>query len=128
MRKIKENDYLIDAPGIGKFRFAHETLADHIAISARYTELSKGQGKNNNYLLTLALFTATIEVLGVSLPEGWDNLADKEFTPELSTQLITVGNLLNDAVESFRDSAARDSQKARVESSENVPKLVPADV
>ncbi len=128
-RAKKDTDFIVSIEGIGKFRFARPTLLDHAMITARYFELSGGQGDKSNYLASIADAMAHIGTLCVSAPDKWENIENVPFdNDDVITELLMIYRALKDQLNSFRSSAATDSQEARVGDVKEFSGLVEDDV
>ncbi|MBT9099962.1 hypothetical protein [Methylovulum psychrotolerans] len=127
-RPAKETDFMIDLPTVGRFRFGRETLGDHIAIQAAYVTLTNAQGGQDRYLDFIADALAHFQVLCVSAPAGWGQLAALDYNETMLNNLAVLYKELMERLKSFRDGAAQGSQAPGLGASENVPQLVPADL
>lgn len=127
-RPAKDNDFSIDLPGVGRFCFGRETIADHIAIQAAYIELTGGNGDKDKYLDFMADAMAHIQVLCVSAPDGWGNLAMLDYNEAALAHLVALYKALMERLNSFRGGAAQGGQAQGLGAGEGLPQLVPADL
>jgi hypothetical protein len=71
-RKAQESDFTLDVEGVGKWRFARRNLGDAIRIKQRCVEIAGIAGQIDAELSWWANTVATVEVLMVASPPGWE--------------------------------------------------------
>lgn len=81
-------------PGIGTFRFRHRTLKDELRIGVEYSRLTEDVESPTKWLAVLATIIATLSVLTVRAPDGWDIEAMDPLDPETYLRLVAVHNAL----------------------------------
>lgn len=70
-RSASEKDFTVEVEGIGAFRFGHRKMADHLKIEVEYARITEGVAPTP-WLDQLATWMATLKVLAVRVPEGFD--------------------------------------------------------
>jgi hypothetical protein len=79
-RSSSQHDFQLDVEGLGSFTFGRRTMRDEFAIAAEYSRLTEGVQTPTEFLDAYARAFATIKVLQVSGPSGWniENLDPQE--------------------------------------------------
>lgn len=115
MREPRDNDFFIELPGVGTFRFGRRTFGDRISIRSRYLGLVKDLGDSDEDLSIFASMVASHSVLCVEAPEGWADLAALDMTaPGYSDALLfDLYNRIREKEDSFRSSVPAGSEEAR---------------
>lgn len=104
-------NFEVDVGGIGKFTFAKRRFRDQFRIEALATQLLGGPCDDDR-LRAGALAFATLSVLTVSHPEGWDLEALDPYDPaDSAAQLFKVHGALRDAEDRFRGQPAKDGAR-----------------
>lgn len=103
MRKPSINDFEINLPGVGKFVYGRRTIGDFIAIRRRYVELA-GENVGDALLSNMAGIVALHDVMCVSCPDGWENLAvfDSESSEYHLKKVLELDELIGEKQDSFR--------------------------
>jgi hypothetical protein len=71
-RAAAPGDFQIQVEGLGSFTFAKRTMRDEFAIAAEYSRLTEGVDTPTDFLHGYARIFATIKVLQVVVPDGWN--------------------------------------------------------
>lgn len=71
-RTPADTDFHEEIPGVGHFVFARRTMRDEMRVAAEYSRLTEGVETPTPFLETIAGWIATLKVLIVSAPAGWD--------------------------------------------------------
>jgi hypothetical protein len=98
-RQSKPSDIVVTVEGVGSFTFARRSFRDQFSIAAEYARLSEGQplAPQDDMWANMA---ATVRVLTVSAPEGWD--IDTLHPDDGYATLKSVWSALSDKEKSFR--------------------------
>lgn len=75
MREESSDDFFVELPDVGQFRYGRRTIGDRLAIRRDYLRYVQEFGDNDTDLSLYAALIATHAILCVYAPEGWDNLA-----------------------------------------------------
>ena len=67
-----EKQHGLDVPGTGSFTFRRRVMADTFRIGAEYSRLTEGVSAPSPWLDAFATAYATLKVLTVEAPAGWD--------------------------------------------------------
>lgn len=106
MRKPSEKDFEVVHPVLGKFKYGRRTYGDRIAIRRIYLELLARDDDDgvDEDLAAMAAIVAMHEVLCVSAPAGWENLAAVDLVeePENGDRIVELYALVKDKERSFR--------------------------
>lgn len=71
MRKPGSRDFEVNVEGVGRFVFGYRVMVDEAKIQAEYARVVDGTTPTD-WLHILAGWIATLKVLTVEAPEGWD--------------------------------------------------------
>ncbi len=96
------NNYFIEVPGVGRFEIAPRRMGTHCEILAEYSSLTKGVETPTHYLQWYGSMVATLKVMIVSGPNGWDMDDMDPLDPETTETLAKVFNALRAKEDSFR--------------------------
>lgn len=125
MRAPKESDYPVSVDGVGEFVFGRMTYGDRLAVRARYMPMARAAGipldedepspgsdaavdfDERQYLRWLLKMTAKYQVMVVSCPKGWEDLAGMDLLsipnmPERDAQISEVFRRWGETEDSFR--------------------------
>lgn len=72
MRAASQGDYQIQVDGLGSFTVGRRTMRDEFSIAAEYSRLTEGVKTPTDFLHFYAQAFATVKVLQVAAPAGWD--------------------------------------------------------
>lgn len=72
MRVKSDTDFFVDVPQIGRFSFARRAPRDVFRIRAEYNRFTDGYSDSNGDMEFGAFMFATLKVLMVSAPDGFD--------------------------------------------------------
>lgn len=113
MRSAKENDFFVELPDVGVFRFGRRTFGDRMKIRAAYLRLVKELGDADDDLSMYAAMIAAHEVLCVEAPAGWENLADLDLleTADTERNIYELYSLLKDKEDAFRQGESKSGEK-----------------
>ena len=64
--------YQLEVPGVGSFEIRRRAMAVSIAVTAEYNRLTEGQDVVSDFFGRFCTVYATLKVLIVSGPRGWD--------------------------------------------------------
>lgn len=67
-----DTDFHETVEGVGNFVFARRTMRDEMRVAAEYSRLTEGVETPTPFLETIAGWIATLKVLTVAAPDGWD--------------------------------------------------------
>lgn len=98
--------FSLNVEGIGTFLFSRRTMRHEIKVSAEYSRLTEGVTTPTAYLDLVSTWLATLSVLTVSAPEGWDLNAMDPLEEETYARLSKVFAALRAKEDSFRRKAA----------------------
>lgn len=105
-------DFVAPVDGVGTFTFAKKSFRDQVAIEVEYARLTEGVETVTNFLYNIATAMATLTVLTVTAPDGWDiNALDPE-DDESYMKLMKVWGALRDKQSAFRKAAKPGSEGA----------------
>ena len=129
MKARKETDFSIDLEGVGRFTFGRRTLGDSIAIAVERATLRRGMEPSeiDDETAGWTNMLATLKVLCVSAPEGWDDLTaiDLAEHPDAFDHIFDLWTKLIEKEDSFRGAAKSRSTEAGQGSGADVSVLVP---
>lgn len=113
MREARDNDFFVELPGVGNFRFGRRTFGDRLAIRAEYLRYTKEFGDDDPDLSLYAAMIATHSVLCVEAPAGWEDLAALDMTdPSFSDEkLFDLYERLRAKEDSFRKGAIKSDEE-----------------
>lgn len=114
MREPRDNDFFVELPGVGNFRFGRRTFGDRLAIRAQYLRYTKEFGDDDPDLSIFAAMIATHSVLCVEAPAGWEDLATLDMTdPSYSdANLYDLYERVRAKEDSFRKGQAKSGEEA----------------
>ena len=93
--------YAVEIPGVGKFVFRRRKMRDQIAIEAETLRITGGETESDN-LRRAASSLATLGILTVEAPKGWDlEMVDPLDTDAIAEVLKVFGGLRS-AEDEFR--------------------------
>lgn len=75
MREAAADDFFLDLPDVGQFRYGRRTIGDRLAIRRDYLRYTQEFGDEDPDLSLYAALIATHLVLCVEAPLGWEDLA-----------------------------------------------------
>lgn len=94
-------DFNVDVEGIGTFRFGRRRMRDEIKIQVEYARLIDG-AKPTDWLSMVAGWIATLKVMTVQAPEGWDIDSMDPLDDASYANLMKVNAALSAKEASFR--------------------------
>jgi hypothetical protein len=101
-RASKPTDFVLTVDGVGTFTFARKTMRDEFSVQAEYMRLTEGISPVPMFLDTMASAVATLKVLTVKSPDGW-NIDEMDAEDEVSYEkIMNVWGALRDKMNSFR--------------------------
>lgn len=92
MRKPNERDFEVKHPELGRFVYGRRTYGDRIAIRRRYLDLlgrDDDKGVDDD-LAAMAAIVAMHDVLCVSAPAGWQDLAQVDLLEEPRNEALLI--------------------------------------
>lgn len=104
MRAAAKGDFTVSVPGVGDFVFGRRNLGDHMKVNVEYARLTEGVFPTP-WLDTMATSIATIKVLAVRVPEGFDVDALDPLDDKTETDLMNVLRAVREKEDSFRPGA-----------------------
>lgn len=75
MREPSADDFFLDLPDVGTFRYGRRTIGDRLAIRRDYLRYTQEFGDDDPDLSLYAALIATHDTLCVSCPAGWESIA-----------------------------------------------------
>lgn len=75
MREASADDFFIDLPDVGTFRYARRNIGDRLSIRREYLRYTQEWADNDADLALYASLIASHEVLCVDCPPGWESIA-----------------------------------------------------
>lgn len=116
MSIAKQNDFYVDVPNIGQFRFNRKTYGSVIQMQAERLRVLRGIGDEDSEMRGHATIVSTYKTLMVECPAGWEDLEsiDVGSDPEKEDQILAVYFALKEKLDSFRQPIATNetSEKA----------------
>lgn len=95
-------DFQVDVEGIGQFTFRRRTIRDQMRIEGEVNRILGGSVTDNITLSTLSLYYATVSVLTVQAPTGWDMEEMDPLDDATFSKIADVFRSLRTAEEKFR--------------------------
>ena len=105
-RDPSPTDFTITVDGVGPFTFARRLMRDELSIAAEFSRICEGVETPNEFLLTVGSWMATLRVLTVHAPDGWDLDAMDPLDNETYARLFKVYSALRAKEGSFRRKSA----------------------
>lgn len=109
-RQGNATDFTVDVDGVGTFTFGRRTMRDEIKIQVEYARLIEGV-EPTEWLESVAGWLATLRVLTVLAPDGWDIDDLDPLDSATYTKLARVNTELATKERSFRLQPAAGSQE-----------------
>jgi hypothetical protein len=100
-RTAQKTDFSVPVEGVGLFVFGRRTMADEIKIHVEYSRLTEAV-QPTPWLDQVATWLATLKVLTVQFPEGFDLDALDPLDEDVYAKLLKVYAALTDKERSFR--------------------------
>ena len=104
-----ETDFTVNVEGVGNFTFARRTMADEFAIQRKFAELAGGSD-HTDWLSMVGGWVASLTVLTVRAPDGWDISDMDPLDEEVYANLSRVHQALRDKEDSFRSQRGKGSE------------------
>jgi len=101
-RPAHATDFTIPVDDIGTFRFGRRTLRDEMRIGAEYSRLTEGVETPTASLDLIAGWIATLKVMTVEAPAGWDIDAMDPLDDGTYAKLLKVHAAFRQKESSFR--------------------------
>lgn len=111
-RKPTSTDFDVVVDGVGTFRFGRRTFRDRFSISARYSDLTEGVKTPTQWLDIFASAVATISVLVVSVPEGFDIESLDPYDGAGDKEILAIYTALSAMEDDFRKKSGKGSAEA----------------
>jgi hypothetical protein len=124
MRKAKDNDFFVELPDVGVFRFGRRTFADRVEIRSNVMRITK---ELTGFDLTLdgyASIMAAHKVLCVEAPAGWEDISAIELDDDSDEKILELYDLLRAKEELFRKGSKEGGEGSGQEPVGDVPVLV----
>lgn len=118
-REMKHEDFAVEVEGVGNFIFSYRTMRDEFRIQTEYSRLTEGIAYPAPSLHEYATIFATLKVLTVEAPDGWDLSEMDPLDKEVFDNVVKVFNALRDQEEFFRKSPAEGSKEQGAGNGEN---------
>ena len=128
MRQASPTDFYVDVESVGRFRFARRTMRDELRIGTEYSRLTEGVDTPTPWLEMFAGVIATLKVLAVEVPDGWDLEEMDPLDTETYNRMISVHNQLRLKESDFRRPNGAASKEAGKEAGGDDAVLVPPEV
>lgn len=100
-------DFHVTVDGVGTFSFARRTLRDEVRIGAEFSRLTEGVDTPTPWLQITAGVMATLKILTVSGPDGWDIESFDPLDQDTYDKMILVHSALRAKEDSFRRGAGQ---------------------
>ncbi len=126
-REAALNDFTITVDGIGVFRFGRRTMRDEIRIQVEYARMIEGV-EPTAWLSAVCGWLATLRVLSVDVPEGWDLDALDPLDDGVYARLLKVYTALAEKERSFRPGNGKESASGGAGTSRDGGVLVPQEI
>jgi len=127
-RDIAATDFFVDVPGIGNFSFAQRMMRDEFRIAAEYSRITEGVETPTSWLEIVGGWMATLKVLTVSAPDGWNLDEMDPLDQESYDNIRTVHQALRSKEHSFREGKKKGSETKRKGTGEGDGVLVSPEV
>lgn len=101
-RKAAVTDFTVDVPEVGRFTFGMRKLGDELEVQKHYSRTLDGDEHPTEWLSTLAGWLATLTVMTVRAPEGWDIEGMDPTDQETYARLAQVYTAFVEKERSFR--------------------------
>lgn len=101
-RPADSTDFLVRVEGVGDFVFGRRKMADHLKISVEHARITEGVTPTPPWLDSVATWIATIRVLAVRVPEGFDIDELDPLDDDSYAKLLKVNMALRAKEDSFR--------------------------
>lgn len=112
MREPSDNDFFIELPGVGVFRYGRRTYGDQLRIRAEQLKLARELGDSDPDVALYAGTIAVHRVLCVEAPKGWEDLSVIDLTAVDIDKVFELMALLREKEGSFRAAAKQASEAA----------------
>jgi hypothetical protein len=120
--------FVVDVDGVGVFTFARRNMRTELAIAAEFSRLSEGIASPTAFLETVGGWIATLKVLTLKAPDGWD-LDELDPLDDASyAHLMNVHAALRAKEDSFRRVPGTGLEDKRARSGENDRVLVSPEI
>lgn len=110
-RQASKLDFPVEIEGVGTFIFGRRTLKDELRIQAEYSRITEGVETPTLMLYTLGIAIATIRVLMVQAPQGFDLDALDPIEEDTFTLLQSVYEGVKAKEYSFRKKSGKGSEE-----------------
>lgn len=100
-RNGSDTDFTVDVEGVGTFAFGKRSMRDEIKIQVEYARMIEGV-QPTEWLALVAGWLATLRVMTVQAPDGWDLDAMDPLDDDTYAVLGKVHGALTDKERSFR--------------------------
>lgn len=127
-RQANKLDFPVEIEGVGTFIFGRRTLKDELRIQAEYSRITEGVETPTLMLYTLGIAIATIRVLMVQAPVGFDLDTLDPIEDDTFIQLQSVYEGVKAKEYSFRKKSGKGSEADRPADVELDGVLVPQEV
>jgi hypothetical protein len=101
-RPPSPTDFTLHVEGVGSFVFGYRKMPDELKIAAEFSRICEGVDKPNEFLQLVGNWIATLRVLTVRGPEGWDLDELDPLSDEDYAKLAKVYSALRAKEDSFR--------------------------
>lgn len=100
-RSASQTDFLVQVEGVGDFVFGRRKMADHLKINVEYARITEGV-LPTPWLDTLSTWLATIKVMAVRVPEGFDLDEIDPLDDDTYAKLLKIHSAFRAKEDSFR--------------------------
>jgi hypothetical protein len=104
-RSASDTDYHLDVDDVGHFVFARRMMRDEMRIAAEFSRLTEGVDTPTTYLAQMCTWMATLKVLLVEGPTGWDVDTLDPLEQDSYDKILLVYGALRAKEEDFRRQA-----------------------
>jgi hypothetical protein len=100
-REAKPTDFKVTVDGIGTFTFGRRKMSDQMAIHRQLSAIYGGV-EPNEWLFRVGTWTATLNVMTVHAPDGWDIEEMDPLDDATYDKMRRVWEALREREETFR--------------------------
>lgn len=112
MRQGTKTDFQVMVENVGSFTFGKRTMKDEIKIQVEYARLIEGVDPTE-WLETVCGWIATLKVLTVNAPDGWDIDSMDPLDQDTYGRMASVHAALRDQERSFRSEPKKNVEAGR---------------
>lgn len=99
MRSLSHDDFFVELPDVGTFRYGRRNVGDRLSIRRDYLRFTQEFADIDPDLSLYAALIATHDVLCVEAPDGWESIA--ELPASKLDKAFELGGLLKETEDAF---------------------------